>query len=396
MKSYKFSLVVSVLLLVIYIIAQIYKPEPLDWTITLSQKDKNPFGAYIVYNQLQQVFPNAKIITSREPFYTHLNDKEFSQTAYFAISPELGTDTLDLAAACKFVEDGNYLFISANELTKKLKDTLGISVTDYYTFSIKDSSTINFISPLVKAAKNYTSSKAIVNNYFDSIKRRDSTIVLGTNEKGEANFIKVNCGKGAFFVHATPLVFSNYFIAKDGNANYTATALSFVPASVTTVVWDEYYKLGRAGAATPLRVFLENEYLRWALRLALLGMLMYVLFNIKRKQRIIPIITPLQNATLDFVKTIASVYFHQKDNRAIAHKKLQHWLDFVRQRFYMSTLVLNDDFVKLLVKKSGVSAGYIESIIHYVSIVETTSISNKLLLEINDAVDNFYEQVKAG
>lgn len=395
MKSYKFSLVVSVLLLVLYVLAQIYKPKPLDWTVTLSQKDKNPFGAYIVYHQLEQVFPKATVSISREPFYTKLYEETFENTAYFAISPELGTDTLDVAAACQFVEDGNYLFISANELSKKLRDTLGITVTDIYTFSLKDSSAINFVSPSVKAPNNYTSSKAIVNNYFDSIKRPDSTVVLGTNDKGKANFIRVNCGEGAFFVHATPLVFSNYFIAKDGNANYTATALSFVPASVTTVVWDEYYKLGRAGAATPLRFFLENEYLRWALRLAIIAILMYVLFNIKRKQRIIPIITPLQNATLDFVKTIASVYFQQKDNRAIAYKKLQHWLDFVRQRFHISTLVLDDDFVQLLVKKTGVGAGHIESLIYYVSIVETHAVSDRMLLEICDSIDNFYKSAKA-
>jgi hypothetical protein len=394
-KSYKFSLVVSVILLALYILAQIYKPKPLDWTVTLSQKDKNPFGAYIVYHQLQQVFPKATVSISREPFYTKLYEETFENTAYFAISPELSTDTLDVAAACKFVEDGNYLFISANELSKKLRDTLGITVTDIYTFNLKDSSAINFVSPSVKAPKNYTSSKSIVNNYFDSIRRPDSTVILGTNDKGKANFIRVNCGEGAFFVHATPLVFSNYFIAKDGNANYTATALSFIPASVTTVVWDEYYKLGRAGAATPLRFFLENDYLRWALWLAIIAMIMYVLFNIKRKQRIIPIITPLQNATLDFVKTIASVYFQQKDNRAIAYKKLQHWLDFVRQRFHISTLALNDDFVQLLVKKSGVGAGHVESLIYYVSIVEKINISDKLLLEISDRIDNFYKSAKA-
>ncbi len=108
MKSYKFSIVVSVLLLVLYILAQIYKPKPLDWTVTLSQKDKNPFGAYIVYHQLQQVFPKATVSISREPFYTKLYEETFENTAYFVISPELRTDTLDVAAACEFVEDGNY------------------------------------------------------------------------------------------------------------------------------------------------------------------------------------------------------------------------------------------------------------------------------------------------
>ncbi len=394
MKSYKFSLVISVLLLVFYVVAQIYKPKPIDWTVTLSKEDKNPFGAYVLFHQLHNLYPTANIESTREPLYTFLYDKHFSKTAYFAISPELGTDSLDVALAYQFVEAGNYVFIASNDVSKKLKDTLGIEVNDSYYFSNKDSSSINFVNPILHAGKNYTSNKSIVNAYFDTIKKPNSTIILGVNDKSKPNFIRVNCGKGAFFIHAAPLVFSNYFIIKDGNASYTAKALSYIPTSVTTIFWDEYYKLGRVGAATPLRVFLENYYLSWALWLALIAILMYVFFNIKRKQRIIPIITPLQNATLDFVKTIAGVYFHQKDNKAIAHKKLQHWLDFVRQRFYISTTNLNDDFVQLLVKKSGVGSGYIESILHYINLVETTNISNKLLLEISDTIDNFYKQVK--
>ena len=34
----------------------------------------------------------------------------------------------------------------------------------------------------------------------------------------------------------------------------------------------------------------------------------------KRKQRIIPVIEPLKNSTVDFVHTVASVYFNAKDN----------------------------------------------------------------------------------
>jgi hypothetical protein len=215
---------------------------------------------------------------------------------------------------------------------------------------------------------------------------------LGVTSKGNPNFIKVTCGEGAFFVHAAPLCFTNYFMLKEGNSDYTAKALSYIPATVQTIIWDEYYKLGRSGAATPLRFFLSNNYLCWALWLSILLLLFFVLFNVKRRQRIIPIITPLQNATLDFVKTIAGVYFNQKDNSAIAHKKLQYWLDYVRQHFYLSTTTLNDEFVQVLAKKSGIGIGYIESIVHYIAIVESTAINDKLLLEISATVDEFYTQ----
>ncbi|MEJ7677787.1 MAG: hypothetical protein WKG06_07955 [Segetibacter sp.] len=65
----------------------------------------------------------------------------------------------------------------------------------------------------------------------------------------------------------------------------------------------------------------------------LAGLLLYVLFEMKRRQRIIPVITPLKNSTLDFVKTVASVYYNEKDNNGIADKKVNYFLEFVRSRF---------------------------------------------------------------
>ena len=393
MRSYKIFIGFSVLLLIIYIIAQINKPKPVNWTVTLSKSDKNPYGAYVLYDQLKHIFPKANINSYREPFYSRLHDNSYKNAVYFVLSPNISTDTLDVAEAYRFVENGNFIFISAYDLSKTLADTLGIKLHRTFDLDGKDSTGINFTNTSLHAAKNYTSTKALVNEYFDTIKHRNSTIVLGVNSKGKTNFIRVNCGGGAFFIHAAPLCFSNYFMLHNGNEVYTAKALSYIPAAVETIIWDEYYKLGRSGPTSPLRFFLSNQYLSWALWLSVVGLLLYVLFNIKRQQRIIPIITPLQNATLDFVKTIAGVYFSQKDNKAIAQKKLQYWLEFVRQRFYLSTQYLNNDFVQLLAKKSGVGVGTIEAIIYYASLVESSKISDKLLLEINTNIDNFYTQV---
>lgn len=395
MKTYKIFIGISVLLLVVYIIAQINKPKPIDWTVTLSKTDKNPYGAYVLYDQLKYIFPKASVNSYREPFFSQLHDNYYNNAAYIVFSPNIYTDSLDVAEACQFVENGNYIFISAYDLSTKLKDTLGIRLANTFTLDWKDTSGINFSNPLLRTTKNYVSKKVSVSEYFDTIKRPDSTIILGVTSSGKPNFVKINCGKGAFFVHAAPLCFSNYFMLHDGNSTYTAKALSYIPASIETIIWDEYYKLGRDGASTPLRFFLSNPNLSWALWLSVIGLLLYVLFNIKRKQRIIPVILPLKNATLNFVKTIAGVYFNQKDNRAIAQKKTNYWLDFIRQRFYLSTQYLNDDFVKLVAKKSGVGNGYIESIINYIGIVNSSGVVNdRLLLEINATVDEFYKQCK--
>jgi hypothetical protein len=48
-------------------------------------------------------------------------------------------------------------------------------------------------------------------------------------------------GRGKFFIHTSPLAFSNYFVLHKGNNAYFRQAFSVIPATVTAIVWNEYY-----------------------------------------------------------------------------------------------------------------------------------------------------------
>ncbi len=42
-------------LFILYLIAEINKPKPIDWTVTISKQDKNPYGGFIIYKQLKNI-----------------------------------------------------------------------------------------------------------------------------------------------------------------------------------------------------------------------------------------------------------------------------------------------------------------------------------------------------
>ena len=56
--------------------------------------------------------------------------------------------------------------------------------------------------------------------------------------------------------------------------------------------------------------------------IALLSIILFIFFNAKRRQRIIPIIEPLVNSTVDFTKTIGNLYFQQNNNADLINKKI--------------------------------------------------------------------------
>lgn len=394
MKGYRIFLLIFALLFTVYIVAEINRPPAIDWTVTLSKEDKNPYGSYVLFEQLPQLFPNTTVQSLRKPVYDQINNSTDSTTAYIIVAPAFEPTTTDIEEMIAYVGKGNDIFIAASQLGKAFMDTLGVDINPGYSFLSADSTSINLSNPSLKAAQNYRFRKNTIDEFFSTVDTTYAT-VLGVNQNGKPNFIMLGFGKGHFYVHAAPICFSNYFMLFQNNQEYLSKAFSYIPQHVTALYWDEYYKLGPTGPGTPLRFFLTKAHLKWAFWLSLIGMIVFVLFEMKRKQRIIPIIEPLRNTTLDFVKTVSGVYFNQRDNGSIAAKKVQYWLEFIRQRFYISTTALDDDFVQAVSRKSGVSQKEITTIIAYIQqLQQTKQVNDRMLIALNNSIDSFYQQAK--
>ena len=392
MKGYYKFITLFAVLFIVYIVAMVNRPKPVDWTVTISKEDKNPYGGFILFKELKQLFPKASIKSYRRPVYNQLNNIVAENSAYFVLSPTFSPTRDDLHEMRSFVEQGNYMFIAAANYGKMFLDSFKLKTGTRVSILSKDSTSINFVNPTLRQASNYTFLSSTIDEYFSTIDTANA-IVLGINDRSQPNFVKVPYGEGAFFIHSAPVSFSNYFILSANNAAYTSAALSYVPGNVSTIYWDEYHKLGNEGPSSPLRLFLNNTYLLWALRLTVAGLLIYIFFEMKRRQRVIPVIAPLRNSTLHFVQTVAGVYFNQRDNGGIADKKITYFLAFVRTRFYINTNELNDEFIAQLSRKSGVDAQQTKALVHLILSAKQGSVSDQRLMQLDHHINNFYKQV---
>ena len=95
MKGYRNFIIIFLAVFIVYIIAELNKPTPLDWTVTLSKSDKNPYGAYIVDNQLKDLFPGVTLRSFNLPVYNQLNNIEEKNTAYFILTPSFEPSKYD-------------------------------------------------------------------------------------------------------------------------------------------------------------------------------------------------------------------------------------------------------------------------------------------------------------
>ena len=331
------------------------RPKPVNWTPTYSAKDKIPLGLYILDQETPVLFKGAKIEKLKATpyeFFDNLYDYEKKQYkgkgSFLNIAYRHELDEESVKELIYFAEHGNTVFLSTQDLPVSLLDTLGVRMAGGYM--IKDS--LDFYTAKNSKEK-YNFKEGIGTTYFDSIS--DKTEVLGyqkLKDEEYPNLIRVPFGYGCFVLHTQPAAFSNFHLLKGNHHKYAEKVLSTIPEG------DIYWLVSSYGnenkiSGSPLRYILSQPALKWALWIGLLTLIIFMIFNAKRKQRIVPEIPPLKNTTVDFAKTIGNLYYQEGNHHTIIEKQIIYFLEHIRNEYHIDTYSLDNVFIEKLHLKTG-------------------------------------------
>lgn len=381
------------LVLLLFVLAELLIPKPLDWTVTLASEDKKPYGAYGLSKALEDLFPEQQIYHANFTLYEA--DTLPESFNFLILAEQFNPDPQDTRVLLDKVGKGATALISAGTFRGLFADTLQLATGNLLFESIQnerfnegegDSISIRFTQPsLPKEPFKYTLAAAPA--YFDSLPAYHQ--VLARNQENEPVLVKITWGKGAFFLSSTPLAFSNYYLLEGPNHHFIETALSYLP--VSPLLWTEYYQLGRMEPQTPLRFILSDAALRWAYYFGMSILLVFVLFGLKRRQRPIPTLSPPENTSLQFAASLGTLYFQQADHLNLARKKIVYLNEYIRSHYRLTTAWHDPEFVHHLAQKSNKPK---ESIQHLASLIQQAETSREFsaqkLLELNKAVNLFY------
>lgn len=392
MKDLKICLVIAFSLLIVYCVIQYNRPRPVDWKPTYLNTDKIPYGTYILYHQLNDIFPGATIHSSRQAVYNTLAENKYVPGSYILVAYRVNIDQDDYDELINYIKKGNAVFIASFYVSKFLRDTLKLKINSGQTLSLTKKTKVSFTNPALNPAQTYTFDRQTGGQYFSKFDT-SRAVVLGKNQYNHSNFIRYQFGKGYLYLMPSPDYFINYNLLKPEESNYAAKALSYLPAK-GEIIWDEYASAGAEDAeGSPMRVFLSHPELRWAYFIALFSLLFFVLYEMKRRQRIIPVADPLQNTTVDFVKVVGQLYYQQRNNLNIASKKVTFFLEHTRSRYQLKTNVLDQGLIQDLINKSGTDADLINRIFKYIGFVQTgKKITDQELIQLNYLTEQFYKQ----
>ena len=487
-----------------YVALEYYRPKPLDWRPTLINKDKIPYGTYVLYDQLPRLLGTDSVEMTRLPIYNQLtglslevsdavadaptvitegdssrrpNDyadavadtaispsaerpsasaqpesSDSSTTAanadevgdpppdtatgasdssnqaeeaehaeredgpsesethlmaaranYLFVNTTFRAGPTDAQALLRFIANGNDVFIVAEDFgdsTTAFLDTLGVRTRTLNLpthagperLPVVDSVTVHFTNPALVGPR-YRLPGADANVRFVVASGRVGRSLVA-DAQGRPVLVRLNYGRGHVYLCSVPIAFTNQFVLRPATSQFAATALSYLPARRTW--WDEYQKQGRPGDQSLLRLVSGHEALNTAFYLLIIGGLLFVFVEARRRQRIIPTLKPLPNTTLLFTRTVASLYRQGNSHARIAEKKVGLFMDYLRTRFQETNPDFGDaDFRERLSQKSGLARPRVDELLRLVNFARTApQMTDRDLLQLSKALSDFKREVR--
>ncbi|SNR40130.1 MULTISPECIES: DUF4350 domain-containing protein [Hymenobacter] len=424
MSRFRLFLLTLGVLFVAFVAVEYFRPQPTDWTPTYINRDKIPYGTFVLYDALPDLFPGQDIRTTRLPIAnqllptldantdpdsvvssTYLPPLTSARASYLFVDGHFACSRLDQDALLRYAARGNTVFIAAESLDDVLADTLHLFIRSSLRLDSilrqrmllhtkgkraqATFTTLELVNPAPGSPRRFRFPLPDVGWHFVALENCRAT-VLARDRSHNPVLVRVPVGKGAFILSSTPAAFSNVALLQPSTAPYAFAALSQLPAN-QAVLWDEYQKQGPTGEQSLLRVIRQHEALRWAWYTGLVGLLIFVGFKARRRQRIIPIIKPLPNTTLLFTRTVASLYRQGSDHSLIANKKINLFREQLRLRLQEPNLDLLDESTRdRMAQKAGVPRQQVDELIKLIHKAQTApQVSDADLLRLSRAISSF-------
>ncbi|MEO7308305.1 MAG: hypothetical protein ABIR78_10865 [Ferruginibacter sp.] len=398
--KYKFTYIFLLLAVTISLSACFNGGEPKMPSLveTYSKKDKKPFGADIAYRQLEAMYEANVIRDKKQGFKNTWQNISDTGALYICIAQKLFVNDEEADAMMEYVYAGNSLFISAGVIDDILLDKIGCNVISGDPMIEK---AIGFmkntaVSSVSKPGATFAYYYYPFQNYFIDIDS-SNTRVLGYNDLNKPNSIVHFYGKGKLYLQCEPRAFSNYFLLKENNYEYLKNTVAFTQPEPEHVYWDDYYnklrnrKNSDKGFSTFSEI-MKHPPLVYAFWIAVILMLLYILFNGKRLQRVIQQIKPNENTTVTFTETIGRLYLQKKDNKNIADKMITYFNEYIRNTYFLNTNHVNVDFIAVLGRKSGVDKDKVDTLYRTIVATQNSDVVNDYqLLSLHEQIQNFYK-----
>ncbi len=374
------------------IVIQFYMPKETNWSRTYLSKNKTPFGCFAIYNLMQSAYSKS-FKTNNQTLY-NLNELQNKKASLVIVNDNINFNKNDITSLFEFLNKGNTVFIAVNSFNGAIADTFHLRTDlDYADYFVSIDSLIKKNGVKIKLnASNYKKqafaySRIASSAYFTSFDT-SRFMVHASMGKDKACFISASVGKGRLYLMTMPDVFGNYFIVNHPNRQLAYTMLSRIKND--ELIWDEYYKTYNITSYSFIKFILESDALYTAYLLIIFILILYMIFEGRRRQRAIPVVVAPTNSTLEFVNVVSHVYYNSKNHQSIAAEKIRYFYETVRKKFHTNTNQINEEFLNEVSELSGIEKKLVKQLFTYCEkLKQPEEITENELVELNRQIHNF-------
>ncbi|MBK8490093.1 MAG: DUF4350 domain-containing protein [Saprospirales bacterium] len=398
-----------------------------NWTESYRHDSNQPYGTQLIHALLKDQAGEDRFFIVEDSLIGNLTKWEGSPANYVFIGPGILLDSLEEDYLLAFAEQGNTLFLALNGLpvgllSRLLSTDLDSLELDRYSYRMDSTVSATLTYDQWQDTRLqltcYDQTGALEYNWAywnlallagleeDSI----TAETLGILDAESINFIRIPYGRGVILFHSTPLAFTNFYVKESDGLDYADKVMAYLNDG--PIYWDHYSDYESAFRRTwgrrpprttrsisgegPLQYILSQPPLAWAWYVGLSSALMYLLFRAKRRQRIIPVLEPNTNTSMEFIATIGQLYFQQNSHRKLAIQKWKLFLGFVRDRYHLPTRELDEPFIKKLAERSGIEKETLAPLFRLAQNIERSEVflSENTLIDLHRALDIFYRTCK--
>lgn len=461
MKSSRNFLFAMLVLFVLFCLLQVNLPKKFVWSPTFSHVDKQPFGCFVFDSVLTQSLPNGYHVTKKTFFQL---DQEYAKEkiSVLMVVDQQDLKQLDVKYLCNIARRGGKVMVVASSsfddgrnadtvVVDELERTFKVRIEDGLYFSLRgilaglkahDNDMYDTIywnnRETMYAAQSYRMFYNMVGGtlFVDSVPKvkrlaytlstagydyRQDSLYVGdftgfdtiVDEKERIERIdtfaikkipvavSVPYGKGEVIFVSSPLLFTNYGMLEGNTFVYIFRLMSYL-ADLPVYRTEAYVKTDAMLVAeqSPFREFIKRPPLRWALYLALLGVVLFMIFTARRRQRVIPIMSKPANRSLEFIQLIGTLYYQRKDHVDLVRKKFKLFAEELRKTAGVDISDVNTDDREylLLAEKTGMNSDRLKKVIRQIRLVlhSEGNISVEEMRSLIDAMDTIVRHAKNG
>lgn len=448
-------------LFVLFCLLQVNLPKKFVWSPTFSHVDKQPFGCFVFDSVLTQSLPNGYHVT-KKTFFQLDQEHAKEKISVLMVVDQQNLKQLDVKYLCNIARRGGKVMVVASSsfddgrnadtvVVDELERTFKVRIEDGMYFSLRgilsglkahdndmyDTIYWNnretmyaaqsyrmfynmvggtlFVDSVPKVKRlAYTLSTAGYDYRHDSLYVGDFTgfdTIVDEKERIERidtfaikkvpAAVSVPYGKGEVIFVSSPLLFTNYGMLEGNTFVYIFRLMSYL-ADLPVYRTEAYVKTDAMLVAeqSPFREFIKRPPLRWALYLALLGVVLFMIFTARRRQRVIPIMSKPANRSLEFIQLIGTLYYQRKDHVDLVRKKFKLFAEELRKTAGVDISDVNTDDREylLLAEKTGMNSDRLKKVIRQIRLVlhSEGNISVEEMRSLIDAMDTIVRHAKNG